>query len=101
MERVLYFAALWGHFETLIAAWLAFKLASQWAAWQHIVKLPQGDGTPISKTWLDIQSRLAWSSESLSRFLIGSLYSLVSAIVGFGIARALITVGTGLVCPAP
>src|SRR5229473_2778278 len=40
LERLFFFGALWQGAYSVIAGFLALKVASKWASWQHIVKVP-------------------------------------------------------------
>src|SRR5262249_32475194 len=88
LERVLFFAAFWAKEPLLIAAWLAFKVASKWAAWQHIVKIPEAVKYATEQDYLRHKSIL--SSHLLSRFLNGTLYNVICAMIGWTVGKYLV-----------
>lgn len=77
LERVLFFALFSLGQSVFVAGWLAFKVAAKWAAWQHIVKIPEVDS---DQNYLS-QKRIL-SSILLGRFLNGTLYNVFCAVVG-------------------
>jgi len=44
--------------ETLVAGWLAFKLASKWAAWQHVVQVPERLSAMPDLQWHGVRSAM-------------------------------------------
>ena len=80
LERLLFFAAFWLDAHVIAGAWLAFKVAAKWAAWQHIQKIP------ASSSWNDdrkyLNTRFYLSSNVLGRFLNGTIYNIFCAGVG-------------------
>jgi hypothetical protein len=81
LERLLFFAALWQDAHVIAGAWLAFKVAAKWAAWQHIAKIPETFQGEDDKKYL--QARFLLSSNLLGRFLNGTLYNIFCAGVGW------------------
>src|SRR5262245_12319451 len=68
MERLIFFAALWRpEYAAVAGAWLVFKAAGKWAAWQHIAQIP--------KEPADVEDRIVASSRLLGRWLNGTLYN--------------------------
>lgn len=88
LERTFFFAVLWADHPVAIAAWLAFKVAAKWSAWNHITRMPEriGDGTLFQ----ELDFRHAWGARVVSRFLIGTLYNVIAAIVGWTVGRSLV-----------
>ena len=72
----------------IAGAWLAFKVAAKWAAWQHIAKLPDTFENEDAKKYLNARFQL--SSNLLGRFLNGTLYNVFCAGVGFLFGKALL-----------
>jgi hypothetical protein len=85
MERLLFFAAIWLAQSGALVAWLGFKVAAKWAAWQHIVQLPDDFGPQDSITE-QVKTRDTIASYILSRFLIGTLYNVLAGALGAGVA---------------
>ena len=64
----------------IITGWLAFKVASKWAAWQHIVRVPESmEGFP-QRDWL--RARWAWGSYQFTRFIVGTAANIVAGFLG-------------------
>src|SRR5450759_5009275 len=69
LEQIIYFISLWVGAYLVIGGWLAFKLASKWQVWQHIVKFPI-DKVPSIKPLEIFRVSNALGSRLLSKFLI-------------------------------
>ena len=83
MERILTFVAVfWGEEKgyILIAGWLAFKVASKWEAWQHIVQVPGSLNNVPQLSYL--KARWQWGSRLLTRFLVGTAANISLGIIG-------------------
>jgi hypothetical protein len=85
LERVMFFASFSFEGYALVAGWLAFKAAAKWAAWQHIVKIP--DKATDANEVLSLKIKL--SSRLLGRFLNGTLYNVFCGAVGLTISTAI------------
>src|SRR5258706_8766840 len=73
-ERLMFLASfLFGEY-TVAAGWLAFKVATKWAAWQHVTKLPDNAE--------QLSDRAQLSSQLYGRFTVGTLYNGFSAGIG-------------------
>jgi hypothetical protein len=70
LERLLFFAAVWMDAHVIAGAWLAFKVAAKWVAWEHIVKLPETLKYEDDRKYM--YARLQLSSNLLGRFLSGT-----------------------------
>jgi hypothetical protein len=82
LERLLFFISAWASGAYVLGgAWLAFKVASKWYGWQHIVKVPDKPDT------LTLDDRHRLGSWITSRFLLGTLYNMLAGISGAGVAR--------------
>ena len=79
LERLLFFVAFWLEAYVLIVGWLAFKVAAKWAAWQHVVRIPESTDS--------VEDNMRLSSHLLGRFLLGTLYNVFCAAVGFVIGK--------------
>jgi hypothetical protein len=81
LERVLFFGSLWiGRYE-VVAGWLAFKVAAKWASWQHITRMPeQIFPNDVTK---DIEIKRKVGSCVLGRFLNGTIYNILCAVIGW------------------
>jgi hypothetical protein len=80
LERLLFLISFWAGAYLLAAGWLAFKVASKWYSWQHIVHVPK------DLAGLDLAARHAWASRTTTRFLIGTLYNVLAGITGASVA---------------
>lgn len=75
LERYLSLAAFWTENPSLIAGWLAFKVAAKWEVWKHIVQVPPAlEGIPPIQ-WYGIRSLLG--SWILTRFWLGTLVNIL------------------------
>lgn len=74
-ERLLSFAAFTLNQYTIIAGWLAFKLAAKWEVWKNIVQVPEEleDFSPPAL----YQARQAFGSWLFSRFTTGTLINIL------------------------
>jgi len=75
LEHLLFFVGAWVPNAYLLeGAWLAFKVASKWYGWQHIIQVPGGE----PKLTLDDRHKLgSWTT---SRFLLGTIYNALAGI---------------------
>jgi hypothetical protein len=73
-ERLMFFASFVFGEYTIAAGWLGFKVATKWAVWQHVAKLPD------SKEELNDRAQL--SAYLYGRFTIGTLYNGFCAAIG-------------------
>ena len=84
LERLLFLAAFWAGNYTLIAGWLAFKVASKWETWKNIIHVPEKVENVSDLEWYIVRARLG--SWILTRFWLGTLgnilIGLVSAYIG-------------------
>jgi len=78
LERLAFFGAFWFDAAAMVAAWLAFKVASKWNVWSNVILVPK---TISGIDELDyLIARRRWGSQILMSFLIGTLFNV---IVGF------------------
>ncbi|HJU43660.1 MAG TPA: hypothetical protein VJ691_12620 [Vicinamibacterales bacterium] len=69
----------------VVAAWLAFKLASKWETWSNIVKIPeQLNGSAVDQ--IDyLRARRHWGELLYTRFTAGTLLNLLAGgLLGLG-----------------
>ena len=88
MERILIFTVLfWGGEKgyITIGGYLGFKVASKWAAWQHIVRVPES--LPGVSLLSYLQARKAWGTLMLTRFLVGTLANILVGFLGFVVGK--------------
>jgi hypothetical protein len=78
-ERLLVVAAILAQVPTLIAAWLAFKLASKWEVWKNVVQLPEKLDGCLDRNWL--LARHTFGSWLLNRFWLGTLLNILGGII--------------------
>ena len=83
VERVLFFLALVAGQGLVIGFWFAFKIASKWAEWQHIVQVDKED--------IKLPMRKELGNYIFSRFIIGTGFNLILAILLWGIYRLLVS----------
>ena len=86
-ERIMFFGALLSGAgaELLIGAWLAFKVASKWNAWTNVTAVPQKVDELDDLDFLIARRR--WASNVLTRFLVGTEYNILAAILGVAVTR--------------
>ena len=84
LERFLFFAVFLAGAPLAAGAWLAFKVASKWNAWENILAIPSKlDGIED----LDfLNARRHWGSHVLMTFLIGTAYNLICGLLGAALA---------------
>ncbi len=80
LERILSFVAFYVSAPILIAGWFAFKVASKWQVWSHIVQVPKKLGDS-EEDLSSLTARYRWSSVLLMRFLIGTLSNVMIGII--------------------
>ena len=78
IERVVFFLALILKAPIVVGFWLALKMASKWAEWQHIVQVDKGKD--IS---LDLRRELG--NYLFTRFIVGTGVNLVLAMLFGGL----------------
>ena len=83
LEALVLFASLWVGSAAAVGGWLAFKLATKWEAWTNIV-VPDGNVLkPFGEDEIrNLWARHRWGVWLLRRFLIGTLWNIVSAGAG-------------------
>ena len=87
LECLLFFVALWTDQLTIIGGWFAFKVASKWAAWQHLVKVPEKFNDQNEIHILEfIRMKNVWATRVTTRFLIGTLLNVGCSILGLIVA---------------
>lgn len=87
-EALVFYAAFVSAAWAVAGGWLVFKGASKWAAWQHIMKVPDRWAGACSESHYFIFRR-DWSSMLLTSFLFGTLANVAVAFVGATVARVL------------
>lgn len=81
VELILFFAAFWFKEPLMIGGWLAFKVASTWATWQHLIRVPVSlpDVSPLDY----LKARKVWGSLTLTRYLVGTGVNIIVGLLGF------------------
>lgn len=87
-EVFMFLAALSFDKQIIIGAWLAFKVATKWEVWRNVVRVPETLKCSEEISWL--QSRTAWGTWLLNRFLLGTIGNLAIAFVAFIAANSII-----------
>lgn len=88
-DRLIFFVSLLSGVPILVAAWLAFKVATKWESWSNVAQVPKkikGVEHPIEY----FIARTRWSSRTMQRFLVGTGLNLVAAFISLGIYFLLI-----------
>jgi hypothetical protein len=80
LERLLFFGAFYNEAPVVIAAWLAFKVASKWNAWTNVISPPQAINGIDDLKYLIARRR--WGSHVLVTFLVGTLANLIFGYLG-------------------
>jgi hypothetical protein len=94
LERVLFFGSLGlGRYE-VAAGWLAFKVAAKWASWQHITRMP--DKIFPNDVARDVEYKNMVGSRVLGRFLIGTLYNILCAAIGWIVGTIVVRIADRL-----
>lgn len=88
MECALFFASFWLGDYIIAGAWLTFKVAAKWAAWQHVIQMPTRISTDDQT---DFELRNKVGSLQLGRFLNGTLYNGFCGMIGFIVSKAVLT----------
>ena len=88
LERLLFFIAIWQQAHVVVGAWLAFKVASKWNVWSNLIALPKELPTVDQIDYLI--ARRKWGAQTLMRFLIGTLYNIVAALVAVSVGKHLL-----------
>jgi len=85
LERAFYLGAFLLNAPEAIGAWLAFKVASKWNAWSNIIAVPQTLSGVDDLEYLIARRR--WGSQLLMTFLVGTLWNILIALLGFAAGR--------------
>jgi hypothetical protein len=83
-ERYFCFVAFWAGTSTLVAGWLAFKVASKWEVWKNINQVPAELTGVTDVDWFGI--RAVYGSWILTRFWIGTLGNVSAGVIGAYVA---------------
>lgn len=83
-ECLLFYVAFWANQVIAIGGWLAFKVATKWYAWQHITKIPERLDDVAIIDFLRMKN--VWATRVATRFLIGTLLNVASAVIGLAVA---------------
>lgn len=80
LERLLFFGAFWIDAPSVVAAWLAFKVASKWNAWTNVISVPKTLSGINELEYLVARRR--WGSQLLVTFLVGTLSNVIIGFLG-------------------
>lgn len=84
-ERLLFFGAFWFNEPSVVAAWLAFKVASKWEVWANVISIPK---TLQGTTDIEyLVARRRWGSQLLTTFLVGTLSNVLIGFLGVVFGR--------------
>ncbi len=78
LERLVSATAAWANEYTLLAGWLAFKVASKWEVWSNVLRVPQSLRDTPDLDYLRV--RRIWGSRMMMRFLLGTLSNVMLGI---------------------
>ena len=81
---------LWSGAALLVGGWLAFKVASKWAVWQNIIKVPES-AAGLSDEQL-VSARFRFGTHLLQRFLLGTLGNVLAALFGVALGKLLVQI---------
>jgi hypothetical protein len=86
MERALFFFSIYFEAYLLAGGWLTLKVASKWAIWQNIVKMPDNFPYNPDDAKADVLKALRvknqWGGRLLNRFMLGTFYNLMCGLCG-------------------
>ena len=85
LERLLFFGAFWVDAPSVVAAWLAFKVASKWNAWTNVISVPKTLSGTNELEYLVARRR--WGSQLLTTFLVGTLSNVIIGFLGVVVGR--------------
>jgi hypothetical protein len=88
MERFVFFCSLLllRHGGAgVVAAWLAFKVAAKWEAWNHMAFVP--DEIRRVPPLLLARARRIWAAQGYATFVIGTWTNFLLAALGVAIAK--------------
>jgi len=86
LERIALFVAFWFDASAIVAAWLAFKVASKWNAWSNVISVPKAIPGIDELDYLIARRR--WGSQVLMSFLIGTLFNVLVAFVATRVGQS-------------
>lgn len=87
LESVFFYWSFWIGEPQWVGGWLALKVATKWQVWQQVIRLPEK-----SANVEDLQItkfRAVWGTILYNRFLLGTIYNIVVAIVAASIGHLL------------
>jgi hypothetical protein len=84
LERLIFFAAFFAQAHIAVAAWLAFKVASKWNAWENVIAIP--DKLEGIENLSFLVARRNWGSHVLMTFLIGTACNILAGLLGASVA---------------
>ena len=96
LERLLFFGAFWIDAPSVVAAWLAFKVASKWNAWTNIISVPKTLSGTNELEYLVARRR--WGSQLLITFLVGTLSNVIIGFLGVVVGREVCKLIRFLLC---
>jgi hypothetical protein len=70
---------------TIVAGWLAFKVAAKWEAWTNIIQVPNTIENIPQIIWY--RAKKQFGSWVLSRFLLGTLVNILIAAMAAHLGR--------------
>lgn len=79
-ERLLSLVAFWIPAYEILAGWLVLKVAAKWESWRNVIQIPSHLRGVSDVAWLE--GRVAYGSWLLSRFLVGTLLSVLIGAIG-------------------
>lgn len=88
MEVIFYYISIYFNQYPLIAAWLAFKVASKWNTWSTIAKIPDHLQDVNGYDYLEAKNLVA--TITLQRWLLGNLSNILGAILSLFLSYWLI-----------
>ena len=96
LERLLFLGAFWIQSPAVIAAWLAFKVATKWNAWSNVISVPKALPSVDEVEYLIARRR--WGSQLLTTFLVGTLSNVIIGFLGYLIGHHGYELARSLLC---
>lgn len=82
-ERILFLIGLQLNLSGLIFAWMAFKVAAKWNAWNTIIKLDEE--LPKINEIEYLKARRNWGTYAYQREALGTIMNLLIALLAMGL----------------
>jgi hypothetical protein len=85
IERIIALISAWTGMFELLGGWFAFKVASKWETYAHLLRLPDNLDGLDDLSYL--RARRAWGSRMMMRFLVGSATNAILGICAGSVGK--------------